>query len=102
MLPGKRVDVRAAHLGAHAREHLLGRERARDEIVRARLEALHRIGGIAAAGQHDHRDMRRRRVPANAAERGVAVHHRQHHVEQHDVGQVLVEQGERARPVGGR
>ncbi len=60
-------------------------DRLGEEIVGARLQPAHAVGGLIERGHHDHRDVVGYRVGLELAADLEAVHVRHHDVEQHDV-----------------
>ena len=90
----------ATQVGAHPREQLLGRERLGDVVVGAGIEAAHLVAVGVERGHHDDRHL----LAAGPQGLGdlIAVHARQHEVEQHEVGVELVGRLERRCPVAYR
>ena len=92
--------ARPAQERAHAGEQLLERERLRDVVVRARVEAGDPVFDLGARGQHQHRE--RATGAAQAAADLETVHAGHEHVEDHRVGLVArLEAGERLVAVRG-
>ena len=91
------LDAAAQH-GADAREQLAGRVRLRHVVVGAELEPDHDVDLAVLRGQHDDRHGR---AGADLAAHLGAREPGQHEVEQHEVGAVAVELGDRGRAVGG-
>ena len=78
--------------GLHAAAELAHRERLRDVVVGAELEAEHLVGLLGLRGEHDDRHGAARADRAADVE---AVHPRQHHVEHDEVEVVLAQPVER-------
>jgi hypothetical protein len=92
------LDAQRRH---HARVELRGIERLAQVVVRAAPERLHEELRIARVGEHDHRHRREPVVGAQPVEHRHAVRARQLVVEQHDVGQLALDQRERLLAVAG-
>src|SRR4051794_3730097 len=97
------VGVRARHPRAaerrlHARAELAHRERLGDVVVGAELEPEDLVDLLRLGREHDDRHglALRPQAPADLQ----AVHARQHHVQDHEVEDLLGEAGERLAPVG--
>ena len=87
----------AAEQGAHARAELADRERLRDVVVRAELEADHLVELVVAGRQHDDRHRARRAQPLAHLE---PVEPRQHDVEHDEVDRRVGETAQRLLAVG--
>ena len=74
-------------------------ERLGQEVLGAHLDAPDDALGVVDAADHDHRQVAERVVALDALEHLDAVHAGHDQVEQHDVGRVLGEHGERGGPV---
>src|SRR5437899_340467 len=88
---------RAPEQGTHAAPELADRERFRDVVVGAELEAEHFVQLLATRRQHDDRNARLR---AETLADLQTVEPREHHVEHHEVHVLLGEgpHGPRVRP----
>ena len=79
------------HLEAHQRTHPRHQrdvgDRLGQEVVRARFQPPHPVGRLAERGDHDDRNMMRRRIGFEAAANFEAVQIRHQHVEQDDIAQ---------------
>src|SRR5262249_25253833 len=93
--PGRVPAIRPLDHSAGARDQVLAAGPPRDVVVRARTEAL--LDGFRAVvrGQHEHGDEDGPDVRAQAPADLEAVHARHRYVEDHDVGPLDVDQGER-------
>ena len=88
----KRFD---AEQRAHPGEQLRLIDRLGQEVVGASLDALHALLGGIERGDHHDRQHGRGRVVANLPAHLVAAHLRHHHVEQHQVGVLALDDGQR-------
>ena len=84
LLPGAvLVPAEAAEHRVDAGQHLLHLEGLDDVVVGAPLQAGHLVLGLSLGGEHDHRGLV---ALPDLLEHRPAVHHRQHDVQQHQVG----------------
>ncbi len=86
---------------AHPGQELGLVDRLGEEVVRARLDALHPLGGRVQRGDHDHGQEARRLVGPQPPAHLVAAHLGHHHVEQHQIRPVLPD-ALQGLPPGGR
>ena len=97
---GERRPDPAQHR-AHARDQLVERERLGDVVVGAHVEAVQAVALLDPRGEHDHRQIRGRRLAAQLAAELEAGHVRQHPVEQDQVRRALGDQRQRLVGVEG-
>jgi hypothetical protein len=99
--PRQRIDAPRRHLRPDARQRDVEVDRLGHVVVGAELERLDHVLVAVLGGDHDDRQVDERAGLAHLAQRLDAAHPRHHHVEQHGVDAVRVDQLERARPALG-
>jgi hypothetical protein len=72
--------------GPHPGHQLAGAERLGQVVVGAQLKAQHLVGLFAAGCEHQHRQLGRAGLGAQALEHPPAVQLRQHHIQDHCIG----------------
>jgi hypothetical protein len=78
-------EPRGVELVLHADEHALAAHGLLEEVARAELDRLHRVVDRRVTAHHDHRQLARRVVLADALEQIEAAHARQHQIEDREL-----------------